>query len=163
MLPPYVLLPQLPKNISPRKPAELLISCNETSVHTSWVLQQTTLYRFMDWQKFGMSTASSPSSESTVSPLRQQDGSKLTYFPPLISPLLDAVPEHFNPEGGDINLRRRSVGSISFHEAQTQEDSPPTWGGPKHRKGRIRTSSPPAPRQVHRSLTFLFRKGHGHL
>lgn len=111
----------------------------------------------------------SPSSD--VSPLTMPDGStsKTQYFSPLTSPRLDSIPEHHenldavkqhqdqalevdkekaetSEETAVRPNRPRSGSSISFREPTIIIGEPVGLKGqPKHRKNRIRTSSPAPP------------------
>lgn len=96
---------------------------------------------------------SSPSPTDPVSPSSNVSpmsipGVKQTYFSPISSPRLDSIQElSENLKESDDTGRPResSISSITF-QLEVLTDSLKPRGLPKHRKDRIRTASPPAPR-----------------
>jgi hypothetical protein len=73
---------------------------------------------------------------------------KQTYFSPLGSPRLDSIQElgeNLKESDDPGRPRESSISSITF-QLEILADSEKLRGEPKHRKDRIRTASPPAPR-----------------
>ena len=93
-----------------------------------------------------MSVPSPESPGSDQSPLTVHEGRTSYFSSPLSSPRLGSIPEHVEAQqvqpDGDAEgaSARASVSSITFRFESLPK------GEPKHRKDRIRTSSPPAPR-----------------